>query len=199
MEKFAIKKFNYLKHTFLILLISIIATTLIGQTKYSTNYTKVSVEGSSTLHNWTMISDKSKCNASFNFNGNNIVSLTFLEFTVPVESLKSENKGLDKNAYKALKSSTYPEINFTSSNAKISKSADAFSITLNGKLTISGVTKDVIVMALAKFNSNDKTISTTGSFKIKMSEYKVQRPSVMFGTIKASDEVVVKFNIKLAK
>ena len=170
-----------------------------GQTKYAISSSKIEVEGTSTLHNWTMTSDKSKCNASFNFNGNNIVSLTFLEFTVPVESLKSENKGLDKNAYKALKSSTYPEINFTSSNAKISKSADAFSITLNGKLTISGVTKDVIVMALAKFNSNDKTISTTGSFKIKMSEYKVQRPSVMFGTIKASDEVVVKFNIKLAK
>ena len=166
-----------------------------GQTKYAISSSKIEVEGTSTLHNWTMTSDKSKCNASFNFNGNNIVSLTFLEFTVPVESLKSENTRLDKNAYKALRASSYPEISFIISKSKISKSADDFSITLNGKLTISGVTKDVIVMALAKFNSNDKTISTTGSFKIKMSDYKVKPPSIMFGTINVGDEVVVKFNI----
>lgn len=182
---------------FLFLLLSI-AGNSIGQIKYNASSAKIQLDGTSTLHDWTMASDKPKCNAAFTFNGDSMVSLSSLEFTVPVESLKSDRKGLDKNAYKALNVGSYPEISFNSGYANIhSQSQDGYVITAKGKLTISGVTKDVWIMALARINPSDKSITTTGTFKIKMSEYNVERPTMMFGSVKAGDEVLVKFNVNL--
>lgn len=183
--------------TFMFLLLST-AFNSIAQINYKATAATVRLDGTSTLHDWTMVSDKPICEAAFTFNGINLASLTSLEFTVPVESLKSDSKGLNKNAYKALNAGSYPVITFVSGFANIhSQSSNGYAISAKGKLTISGVTKDVWVVAIATVNPSDNSIITTGTFKIKMSEFKVERPSVMFGSVKAGDEVTIKFNINL--
>jgi polyisoprenoid-binding protein YceI len=171
-----------------------------AQVKYHATHTKISVAGTSTLHNWDMESEKANCDISFNFDGANITGVSSLLFTVQAESLKSDSKGLDKNAYKALKSSKYPDISFSSNFANIrSNGPNSYVISAKGKLTISGVSKEVWLAAVSTVNPSDMSIQTIGSAKFKMTEYSVEPPSFMFGAMKTGDEITVKFSVTLKK
>ena len=182
------------------LLMMSLSVWLNAQVKYHASYTKISVAGTSTLHNWDMESEKANCDISFNFDGANITGLSSLLFTVEAESLKSDSKGLDKNAYKALDVGKHPEISFSSNYANIrSNGPNSYVISAKGKLTISGVSKEVWVAAVSTVNPADLSIQTAGSAKIKMTEYNVTPPSFMFGAMKTGDEITVKFNVTLKK
>lgn len=173
---------------------------LTAQVKYHTSYSKISIAGTSTLHNWDMISEKANCEISFAFDGANITNLSSLLFTVKGESLKSDHKGLDKNAYKALNTDKYPDITFASNFANIrSNGANSYVISAKGKLTISGVSKEVWLAGVSTVNPSDMSIQTTGSMKIKMTEYEVEPPTFMFGAMKTGDEITVKFNVTLKR
>jgi polyisoprenoid-binding protein YceI len=71
-------------------------------------------------------------------------------------------------------------------------------MSVKGKLTISGVSKDVWVSVACKVNP-DESIQADGSCKLKMSEYNVSPPTFMFGAMKTGDEVSIKFNALLVK
>jgi polyisoprenoid-binding protein YceI len=171
-----------------------------AQVKYHASYTKIAVAGTSTLHNWDMASEKANCDISFNFDGANITGLSSLAFTVQGETLKSDHKGMDKNAYKALNIEKYPVISFSSSSANIrSNGPNSYLISAKGKLTISGVSKEVWLAGVSTVNPADMSIQTVGSAKIKMSEYNVEPPSFMFGAMKTGNEITVKFTVTLKK
>jgi len=171
-----------------------------AQVKYHASYTKISIAGTSTLHNWDMNSEKANCDISFNFDGTNITSLSSLLFTVQAETLKSDHKGLDKNAYKALNIEKYPVISFSSNFANIrSNGPNSYVISAKGKLTISGVSKEVWLAGVTTINPSDMSAQTVGSAKVKMSEYNVEPPTFMFGAMKTGDEITVKFNVTLKK
>lgn len=190
-----------MKKSYLTALLALtMAVALNAQINYHATYTKVSVAGTSTLHNWDMASENATCNVSFTFDGASITGLSSLAFTVNAETLKSSHSGLDKNAYKALSTGKYPQISFTSNYANIRSSGNnSYVISTKGKLTIAGVTKDVWLAGETTINPADMSVQTNGSLKIKMSEYKVEAPSFMFGAMKTGDEVTVKFNVVLKK
>ena len=79
------------------------------QTCSTTSAMKLS--GTSSLHKWSMNSKTCNGDAQFNVkDGGALTSLNALTFTLPVLTLKSGEKKLDKNAYKALKTETYKTI-----------------------------------------------------------------------------------------
>lgn len=182
------------------ILVTTAAIALHAQVKYHASYSKVAIAGTSTLHNWDMASEKANCDISFNFDGVNITGLSSLTFTVDAESLKSDHKGMDKNAYKALNTEKFPQISFISNYANIhSNGANSYVVSAKGKLTISGVSKEVWLAGVTTINPSDLSVQTAGSLKIKMSEYNVEPPSFMFGAMKTGDEITVKFNVNLKK
>jgi len=186
----------------LLTMFSVITLTMLvnAQVKYHAYYAKVAVAGTSTFHDWDMASEKGKCEISFNFDGANIAGLSSLTFTVDAETLKSHHSGMDKNAYKALNTDKYPQISFSSNYANIrSNGGNSYLVSAKGKLTIAGITRDVWLAGITNINPADESIQTTGSIKIKMSEYKVEAPSFMFGAMKTGDEVTVTFNVTLKK
>jgi polyisoprenoid-binding protein YceI len=171
-----------------------------AQTKYHATYSKIAIAGTSTFHDWDMISEKANVDISFNFDGTNITGLSSLVFTVKGESLKSDRKGMDKNAYKALNTEKYPDIVFTSSYANVHPNgANSYVVSAKGKLTISSVSKEVWLAAVCNVNPQDMSVQSSGSLKIKMTEYKVDPPSFMFGAMKTGDEITVKYNVTLKK
>ena len=185
---------------FLALLTLSLSSLVNAQTKYHASYTKVAIAGTSTFHDWDMISEKANCDITFNFDGANITGLSSLLFTVNAESLKSDHKGLDKNAYKALKSDKYPDITFTSSYANVRPNGpNSYVISAKGKMNISGTIKEVWLAAACTVNPQDMSIQSTGSLKIKMTEYNVEPPSFMMGAMKTGDEITVKYNVDLKK
>jgi len=177
----------------------LVSTGCIGQIKYHSNGpVKLIIEGTSNIHDWDMKSEKGVVSAEFLFTPTGYIGgLSALQFTVPAESLKSDNKSMDKNTYKALNTDKHNAIGFVASNAVIKPNGKTgFILIARGKLTISGVTRDVELTANGIINS-DKSITYSGIYKLKMTDYKVTPPNIMFGAIKTGDAVTVKFDLVL--
>ena len=154
------------------------------------------VSGTSTLHDWDMKEAKGECNAVFTLNAaGQLTGITSLSFVAPAEGLKSEHSGMDRNAYKALKTEANPNITYTLTSATVG--ADG-AIKCQGKLTIAGFTQNTDLVANYKINA-DKSITVTGKKNISMKDFKMEPPTFMMGTIKTGNDIVLKFDISLRK
>jgi polyisoprenoid-binding protein YceI len=152
----------------------------------------ITVAGTSTLHEWTMTSLQAAVQATFQMDEKGIPSqLKSLSVSVPSESLKSAHKAMDKNAYSALKVDKFKNIGFTLS----STSAQHEIFQCVGILSIAGVTKSISFDATCR--QKDNSLRCTGSKAIKMSDFQVEAPSFMFGTVKTGNEITISFNIEL--
>ena len=181
-------------------LLMVSLTTLLAQNKYHASNITIRMEGTSTFHDWHMTSQQAATNVASNFNNASLTAMPSLIFTLPVEALKSGTKALNNNAYKALKSSKYPTITFTSGYANIRPDGvNKYTLTVQGKLNVAGVTKDIEVVANCVVNPVTMAIEASGSYKLKMTDYQVDPPSFMFGAMKTGNEVTIKFNVTLSK
>lgn len=171
-----------------------------AQVRYNGTAASLLVSGTSTLHDWTMKSAKAECTAIFNFDAAGQISgLTTLNFTTPVNSLKSDHKAMDKNAYKALKTDKAPVIIYTLSSVNVSPgTGGTVTVTCVGKLTIAGATRDAQLVTTCKQNA-DNTISVAGTEKISMKDFSVDPPTFMLGTIKTGNDITLAFNLTLKR
>ncbi|MGV9012920.1 MAG: YceI family protein [Flavobacteriales bacterium] len=173
-----------------------IASVGYAQSTYKIKTTKdvdVVLQGTSTLHDWHMDAKDASGDAQFVFKPGSkteLVSVKSLSFSVKAEDLKSDSKGLDKNAYKALKTDTYKDIHYTLTSATLAPEAKGYLLKSVGKLTIAGVTKDVSLDVHCVPNS-DGTITCYGTYKLNMTDYKVVPPSFMFGAMTTGDSVTL--------
>lgn len=159
-----------------------------------TGNSNIAISGTSTLHDWTMTSKEVRCQATFEIDTEGIpTKLSALSLSVRSESLKSEHKAMDKNAYSTLSTDEHPSITFDLTSATIAQTK----IQCVGNLTIAGVTKEISFDAVYKTMPNYGLLCT-GTKKLKMSDFGVEAPSFMFGTVKTGDEITVKFSVALA-
>ena len=86
--------------------------TVTAQTNYRTNVVDIKLNGTSNLHDWQMKAVSGTSAASFVVTNGKVTSLSKLDFSLPVKSLKSGKSGMDKNTYKALNSDANPNISF---------------------------------------------------------------------------------------
>ena len=106
---------------------------------------------------------------------------------------------MDNNTYKALKADKHPNISYVAKTVAITRTdASGFSAKTTGSMTIAGTTNATDIAATVKING-DKTITVTGSKKIKMTDYKIDPPTAVFGTIKTGNEITISFNCKYVK
>jgi polyisoprenoid-binding protein YceI len=175
---------------------------LYSQEVYKINDSKdinMKLSGTSTLHKWTMDTKTFTGEAQFGFANHLLSTVKSLSFSLVVKDLKSGEKGLDKNAYKALKTDKYKDILYTLTSAKVSPEKDKrYLISTVGKLSIAGVTNDVNMDVYCVVNE-DKSITCTGSDKLKMTDYKVKPPSFMLGAMKTGDAITLDFTLVYKK
>jgi len=170
-----------------------------AQVKYqSIGGVKLVIAGTSNIHDWDLKSDKGYCSSVFDISQTGALNgVSYINFTVPAESLKSEHKGMDKNTYKALNTGKYSSISFTAASVTVKPAGSTnYFLTARGRLTISNVTRDVVLTAIGVMNA-DKSITYSGTYQLKMTDYNVEPPSLMMGAIKTGDLVTVKFNLLL--
>ena len=189
--------FTKTKTIILLMLFMQLAFASMAQVKYyAKDDLQIIVSGTSTMHNWDMKTSKGESNATVTLNSSGqLTGLTALNFTVPAETLKSEHNGMDKNAYKALKTSEHTTISYMLSSATVEPNG---AIKCQGKLSIAGTTLDAGLTATGQVNA-DKSISVKGSKKISMKEFNMIPPSFMLGTVKTGNDVTVQFNLTLRK
>jgi len=168
---------------------------VIAQTNYKQSpESYITIAGTSTLHEWTMSSSSPQLVAAIETGAEGVIKeVKSLVLMVQSQSLKSANKGMDKNAYSALKVDKYKSISFSMSSSAIQNNV----IKCLGDLNIAGVTKQVSVDATCTMKSDKSSLLCTGSKVLKMSDYKVEAPSFMFGTVRTGDEITISFNIEL--
>lgn len=112
--------------------------------------------------------------------------------TVPVEGLKSEKEGLDKNMYKALKSAANPNIVFRFGSVEPGANA-VFRVA--GELEVAGQRREVELDVRA--SETPAGIVLEGSQAIAMPDYGIKPPSMFLGTLKTDPRVVVEWRLVL--
>ena len=102
---------------------------------------------------------------------------------------------MDKNTFKALNSSKYKTINFKVTKVvKVTKNTNGtFTIETLGDLTINGVTKNIGQAFTAKLV--DSKVQLIGKQTLNMTQYSVEPPTALLGTIKTGENVTINFSV----
>lgn len=152
---------------------------------------KMTIEGTSTLHDWTedvtIINGKGEVALS----GNQVSSISGVELTIPIEGIESEMSAMDTKTYDALKKDDHPNISY-----KLTKvtQISGNNVKALGYLTIAGVTRTVELNVNYKVLGNGR-VEFTGEKALKMTDFGVAPPTAMFGSIKAGDDITIKFDM----
>jgi len=169
-----------------IILLTFLAFGVAQQSVLNRAESKVSVLGTSTLHDWHMSSNEFYQTGTLTYSeGAFTVSNYKLYF--PVKNLESGKETMNEYAQEALKMDKNPNI-ILSLTSVTGTGAAAKAM---GTLNIAGFTKNVTIPV--KIETTATANKVIGSTKIIMSEYGVEPPSVMFGTIECGDEVTIEF------
>ena len=139
--------------------------------------------GSHAMHNWSGTSTQAKTSVSYDGskeNGSVIVK-------VRLDSFDSKLYSRDSNMLYYTDAIEFPEVVFKSTQAKVVND----SIYIEGNLTFHGITKKVKTSAFIKL---DEYPSVNGTFDINLSDFEVQRPSLMF--IKIKDRIRIDYSFK---
>jgi len=169
---------------------------------------KVAVDGTSTMHDWTVKSRNISGHIAFKFDvapdapaqiiREAIVANPSAEVdvTIEVKSLKSGDKAMDKKMYEALKRDDHPTITYRLTKIELAKGTTAeqtrFDVDTTGDLTIAGTTRELqMPMVLEVVDAQHLRIS--GQVPMKMTTYKVKPPEAMLGMIKSGDKIKVAF------
>jgi polyisoprenoid-binding protein YceI len=155
---------------------------------------ELSVSGTSTLHDWTIVAEELSGKAKFEITDGTLLSVSELSIKVKTTEIKSGKSGMDNNTFKALKSDKHPYITFALSAAGATKSGSKYVIKSAGNLSVAGVTKPVVFTATCVLNAN--SVGCEGSYAMKMTDFDVEPPTAMFGTIKTGNEITIDFNVK---
>ncbi len=183
---------NYSKKTTLLAGFLLLTTSLVfSQKAYTLKSHKMSIDGTSSLHDWTSDVTKVEWAGQLTIDGTSVKAIQNVVVTIAVESIKSEKGGMmDDKTYEAFKYEKNPSIIFKLTDATVNGN----NIQANGTLTMAGVTKPIVMNVAAKV-SGDGSVHLSGSQKINMKDYKMTPPKAVMGTIKVGEKVTFLFEM----
>lgn len=153
------------------------------------------VTGTSTLHDWEMEMKKFDVSARFEQTENSNFLLSNTKFTANAKDLLSSKSMMNNKAHEALKAKKHPSISFTQDKPiEINKNQQNYFVP--GQLTIAGKTNSVTIPVHLSWNEQNE-LKVTGDIELKMTDFDMEPPSVMFGSINTDDLVKVSFSISL--
>ena len=156
---------------------------------------EVMVTGTSTLHDWEEVAEQRSGSMAIDMTGE-LPSISSLKFTVEAESLKSGHDGMDKNTYKALNTDKHKEIVFKMGEVKsispVVSATNKYKVVASGELTIAGKTNKVDLPFTLTINDGKAVLE--GKKPLKMTDFGIEPPKALLGTIKTGDEIEVHYN-----
>ncbi|WP_073094925.1 YceI family protein [Cyclobacterium lianum] len=153
---------------------------------------EMKVSGTSTLHDWNMVSSEASGSASLRVSAGKVTSISTAKFSMPVKALKSGKGQMDNNAYKALEADNHPQISFTLLEAN-QDGGNGWKAT--GRLQIAGESRTVPFQLRVAPQGN--SVRVNGSAKIKLTDFGLEPPTAVFGTIKTGDEMTITIDMNL--
>ncbi|SRR6056297_1827756 len=171
------------------------STEIFAQEKYEILQDKftLKIEGSSNLHDWDMEAESISGELYAKVQNSLVENFNAADIQVSVEKLESGKRIMNNKTYEALQSEKHPKIRFKLQSVDDLYSAgNSFSGKANGRLTIAGNSKVVSIPFSGKMNGEDQ-FTVSGDYSLKMTEYNVDPPKAMFGSLKTGDEVTIKY------
>lgn len=162
---------------------------------------KLWVEGGSTIRAWSCKSED--VSAVVEATGTSAVTqllagekvVKTVDVTLSGEKLECGGGTINDHMKKALKVRDFPTISFRLATYDLKHGTDGISGTLVGTLTLGGVKKSINIPATGTIENG--ALHVLGSYEMKMTDYDLTPPSLMFGRIKVRDNVTVKFDLLL--
>jgi polyisoprenoid-binding protein YceI len=165
----------------------------------------VTIAGSSNLHEYTASTTKvritraelgaSAAGAAFWENALKPGMVESFEIAVAAGTLTSPKEGLDKNMYKALRVSEFPDITFRLLRFDLT-GTPAGAAKATGMLKIAGVEREVAMDITTK--RTDTTLLVQGRLELLMTDYGIKPPTAMLGMLKTDPKVTVSFEAVLS-
>jgi polyisoprenoid-binding protein YceI len=115
------------------------------------------------------------------------------EVTIPVGSLDCRNGTMNGHMRRALKAEQNPIIRLRASNVRVD--AGAGTARIAGDLTIAGQTRPVTITGTV--SSEDGKVRVRGTERLVMTDFGVQPPTLMMGTMKVAAPVTIGFDVTL--
>jgi len=119
-----------------------------------------------------------------------------VNLTVPVDKMECGNGQMNGHMRKALKLEEHPQITFSLTSYELGRSNDSLFVTMAGSLTLGGTEKPIELVGLAA-SGPDGALRVTGTYALKMTDFGLKPPTLMFGRIKVHDLVKVGFDVVL--
>ena len=119
-----------------------------------------------------------------------------VDVQIPVTSLKSGKKDMDKKMYEAMKIEQHPAIFYKLMSLKVPEDStsdqQSYVVQTVGELTVAGATRELrMPMTLRVIDAQNIRIS--GQISMKMTDFNVKPPQAMMGMIKSGDKIKVNF------
>lgn len=172
----------------------------VAQTYQLNNATStLTIDGTSNIHDWQITGESQQGKLAASFENGKLIAIQQLDFSVKAESLKSGKSSMDKNTYKALNTGKYKEITFKLTKVKRinCSTSNSCNVVATGNLTIAGKTKPIEISFDMKIGGSE--IALSGSKTIKMTDFGVDPPTAIFGTITTGDALDIKFESNFTK
>ncbi len=168
---------------------------------------KVKIDGTSTIHDWTVESGIIRGFMEFDANypldpsKGELPPLKVLpkvQVEIPVRSIKSGKPSMDKVMHEAMKQPQYTNINYTLTEMSLKPgtrpAGSPILFDTKGELTVSGVTKPAaMVVAFDRVDTSRLKITGTNAVKITDFGIKPPAPTIGLGLIKTADDVRIVF------
>src|SRR5690625_3404307 len=118
-----------------------------------------------------------------------------LELAVAVDSLDSGTRGLNKNMYDYLESKQHPAITFYLREViGVEISNGKLSVHAKGVVNAAGQDHEILMNVLTEVVS-PTAIRFTGEQEMLMSDFGIDPPTAVFGTVRSADEIVIRFDV----
>jgi len=162
-----------------------------------------SIEGTSTLHNWTVeVSEiRGEMTLSDRFAEEALpvvgAAIEDLKLFIPVNKLDGGKEVMNTKMHKALKEPEHPEIIYELKSAEVTQideSTGEFQLQTTGNITVAGITQPAEMLVTGKKHASDG-FEFQGSHPLKMSDFEIEPPTAMFGQIVTGDEITIKYNL----
>jgi polyisoprenoid-binding protein YceI len=188
------KALNLILLTFLTLLL---VAPLSGQS-YRLTKSDISIAGTSNLHDWESAVTKVSWRGTFGFNDGVLSELKDVKVNIPVDGIIStKGRIMDGKTHSALKGEEHPNITFTMTSATITNNGTKSTVAAKGQLTVAGATRTINLQVMLT-PLTDGQYQVAGTYPMKMTDFGIDPPTALLGSLTTGDDVTIKFNLTLS-
>jgi polyisoprenoid-binding protein YceI len=156
------------------------------------------LEGTSNLHDWSC--DVSPVVGALFTAQDDDAAWDEGRVTIMTSAIDCDNGTMNRKLRDALEADAHPQITFDASGFEAAVPGDDgwFDLRTSGTLTVAGSERLVDITARGK-RVEDGRFRFTGSTNLLMTDFGIDPPTAVFGTLKTGDEVTVRFDVVAAR